>query len=76
MLQMWIDWTLYELLSNRAAYITLAPMKQGQALGGKSQALSINQGQVNHLEAEAEPEEPENLEEVPVEGEEGNEQQD
>jgi hypothetical protein len=51
-------------------------MKQGQALGGKSQALSINQGQVNHLEAEAEPEEPENLEEVPVEGEEGNEQQD
>jgi hypothetical protein len=53
---------------NRAAYTTPAPMKQGQALGGKSQALSVNRGQVNHMEAEVEPEEPENLEEVPVEG--------
>jgi hypothetical protein len=55
-------------------------MKQGQASGGKSQPLSINRGQVNHVEAEAEPGEPENPEEVPVEGEEaneeGNEQQD
>jgi hypothetical protein len=55
-------------------------MKQGQASGGKNQALSINRGQVNHVEVEAEPEEPENPEEVSVEGkkagEEGNEQQD
>jgi hypothetical protein len=53
-------------------------MKQGQALGGKSQALSANWGQVNHVEAEVEPSEPENPEEVSVEGEEasaeGNEQ--
>jgi hypothetical protein len=63
-----------------AAITTLAPMKQGHASGGKSQALSVNQGQVNHVEAEVDPEEPENPEEVPVEGEEakveGNEQQD
>jgi hypothetical protein len=55
-------------------------MKQGQASGGKSQALSINRGQVNHVEAETKFCEPENPEEVPVEGEEaseeGNEQQD
>jgi hypothetical protein len=55
-------------------------MKQGQASGGKSQALSVNQGQVNHVEAETEPEGPENPVEVPVEGEEAsedvNEQQD
>jgi hypothetical protein len=65
---------------NRATYTSPAPMKQGQASGGKSQPLSINRGQVNHVEAEAEPGEPENPEEVPVEGEEaneeGNEQQD
>ena len=65
---------------NRAAYTTLAPMKQGQASGGKSQALSINRGQVNHVEAETYPEEPKNPEEVSVDGEEaseeGNEQQD
>jgi hypothetical protein len=52
-------------------------MKQGQTSGGKSQ---VNRGQVNHVEAEAEPDEPEDPEEVPVEGEEageeGNEQQD
>jgi hypothetical protein len=29
---------------NRAAYTTPAPMKQGQALAGKSQPLSINRG--------------------------------
>jgi hypothetical protein len=29
---------------NRAAYTTLAPLKQGQASGGKSQPLSINRG--------------------------------
>jgi hypothetical protein len=62
------------------AYTTPAPMKQGQTSGGKSQPLSVNRGQVNHVEAEAEPGEPENPEEVPVEGEEageeGNEQQD
>jgi hypothetical protein len=55
-------------------------MKQGQASGGKSQPLSINRGQVNHVEAEAEPGEPKNPKEVPVEceeaDEEGNEQQD
>jgi hypothetical protein len=55
-------------------------MKQGQASGGKSQPLSVNRGQVNHVEAEAEPGEPENREEVLVEGEEvgeeGNEQPD
>jgi hypothetical protein len=54
-------------------------MKQGQASTGKSHRLSINPGQDNHVEAEAEPGEPENPEEVPVEGEEvgeeGNEQQ-
>jgi hypothetical protein len=55
---------------NRAAYTTPAPMKQGQASRGKSQPLSINRGQVNHVEAEAEPGEPENLEEVSVESEE------
>jgi hypothetical protein len=65
---------------NKAAYTTLAPMKQGQVSGGKCQALSVNQGQVNHVEAEAEPEGPKNQEEVPREAEEaneeGNEQQD
>jgi hypothetical protein len=29
---------------NRAAYTTSAPMKQGQASGGKSQALFVNRG--------------------------------
>jgi hypothetical protein len=52
-------------------------MKQGQASAGKSQPLSINRGQVNHVEAE---DEPENQEEMPIEGEEAaeevNEQQD
>jgi hypothetical protein len=65
---------------NRAAYTTRAMMKQGQASGGKSQALSVNRGKVNHVEAKAETGEPENPEEVPVEGEgaseEDNEQQD
>ena len=55
-------------------------MKQGQASGGKSQHLPVNRGQVNHVEAEAEPGERENSEEVSVEGEEAgeevNEQQD
>jgi hypothetical protein len=55
-------------------------MKQGQASEGKSQALSINRGQVNHVEVEVKPEEPANPKEVPAEGEEageeGNEQQD
>jgi hypothetical protein len=54
-------------------------MKQGQASIGKSQPLSVNRGQVNHAEVEAEPGEPENQEEMLVEGEEvgeeGNEQQ-
>jgi hypothetical protein len=54
---------------NRAAYTTLALMKQGQTSGGKSQPLSVNRGQVNHVEAEAEPGEPENLDEVSVDGE-------
>jgi hypothetical protein len=65
---------------NRAAYTTPAPMKQGQASAGKNQPLSVNQGQVNHAEVEAKPGEPENQEEVLVEGEEigeeGNEHQD
>jgi hypothetical protein len=55
-------------------------MKQGQTSGGKIQPLSVNRGQVNHVEAETEPGEPENPEDVPVEdeeaGEEVNEQQD
>jgi hypothetical protein len=55
------------------AYNTPAPMKQGQTSGGKSQPLSINRGQVNHVEAEAEPGEPKNPEEVPFEGEEAGE---
>jgi hypothetical protein len=54
-------------------------MKQGQASGGKSQPSSVNRGQVNHAEVEAEPGEPKN-QEVLVEDEEvreeGNEQQD
>jgi hypothetical protein len=49
-------------------------MKQGQASGGKSQPLFVNWGQVNHAEVEAEPGEPENQEEMPVEGEEAGEQ--
>jgi hypothetical protein len=65
---------------NRTAYTTPASMKQGQASGGKSQPLFVNRGQVNHAEVEAKPSEPENQEEVLVEGEEvgeeGNEQQD
>jgi hypothetical protein len=55
-------------------------MMQGQASRGKSQPLSVNRGQVNHMEAEAEPSEPENSEEMSVQdeeaGEEVNEQQD
>jgi hypothetical protein len=55
-------------------------MKQGQASAGKSQPLFVNRGQVNHAEVESEPCEPENQEEVLVEGEEvgekGNEQHD
>jgi hypothetical protein len=38
---------------NKAAHTTPAPMKQGQVSGGKSQALSDNQRQINHLEAKA-----------------------
>jgi hypothetical protein len=53
---------------NRAAYITPAPMKQGQALAGKSQPLSVNRGQANHAEVEAEPGELE-IQEVLVEDE-------
>jgi hypothetical protein len=79
MLQMWAGDHYAIYCPNMAALTTPALMKQGQASGGKSQALSVNQGQVNHVEAETEPEGPENLEEVPVEGEEtseeGNEQQ-
>jgi hypothetical protein len=59
--------------TNKVAYTTPALMKQGQILGGKSQALSVNSGQVNHMEAETEPGEPENLEEVPGEDEEASE---
>jgi hypothetical protein len=49
-------------------------MKQGQASGGKSQPLSINRGQLNHVEVEAEPGEPKNQEEMQVEGEEAGEE--
>jgi hypothetical protein len=41
---------------NKAAYTTVALMKDGQVSGGKSQALSINREQVNQVQAEAEPE--------------------
>jgi hypothetical protein len=51
-------------------------MKQGQASAGKSQPLSINRGQINHVEVEVEPGEPESQGEMLVEGEEGNKQQD
>jgi hypothetical protein len=61
---------------NRATYTTPAPMKQGQAPAGKSQPLSINRGQINHVEVEVEPGEPESQGEMLVEGEEGNKQQD
>ena len=65
---------------NMATYTTPAPMKQGQASVGKSQPLSVNRGQVNHAEVQAEPGELENQEEVLGEdeevGEEGNEQHD
>jgi hypothetical protein len=40
---------------NRAAYTTLAPMKQGQASAGKIQPQSVNQGQAHHAEVEVEP---------------------
>jgi hypothetical protein len=54
-------------------------MKQGQASAGKSQPLSVNRGQANHVEVEAELGELEIQEEVLVEdevvGEEVNEQQ-
>jgi hypothetical protein len=64
---------------NRAVYTTPAPMKQGQASAGKIQSLSVNRGQDNHAEVEAEPGELEVQEEVLVEdevvGEEVNEQQ-
>jgi hypothetical protein len=54
-------------------------MKQGQASTGKSRPLSVNRGQANHAEVEAEPGEAEIQEEVLVEdevvGEEVNEQQ-
>jgi hypothetical protein len=53
---------LFSSCPNKAAYTTPSTMKQGQVLGGKIQALSINQGQVNHVEVEAEPED---LEEWP-----------
>jgi hypothetical protein len=42
---------------NKAAYTTPSPMKQGQVSGGKRQALSVNCGQVNQVQGEAEPEE-------------------
>jgi hypothetical protein len=60
MLQVWIVWTLCQLLSQQGCLYYPAPMKQGQASGGKSQSLSINRGQVNHVEVEAKPDEPEN----------------
>ena len=51
-------------------------MIQGQALGGKSQALSVNRGQqtfssnqINHVEVEIAPEDPEDPEVVPEENE-------
>jgi hypothetical protein len=59
---------------NRDAYTTLAPMKHGQASGGKSQPLFVNRGQVNHVKVEAKPGEPENQEEMSVEGEEAGEE--
>ena len=65
MLQVWTGWTLCQLLSQQGCLYHSR---------GRSQALSVNRGQVNHVEAEAEPGEPENLEEVPVEGEEANEE--
>jgi hypothetical protein len=43
-------------------------MKQGQASVGKSQPLSVNRGQANHAEIEAEPGELE-IQEVLVEDE-------
>jgi hypothetical protein len=63
--------------ANKAACTTLALTKQCQASGGKSHPLSVNQGQknfscgqVNHIEAEADPEEPEDLEDMLGENEE------
>jgi hypothetical protein len=49
-------------------------MKQGRVSGGKSQTLSINRGQVNLAQAEVEPKEPKDQEEVPVENEEAREE--
>jgi hypothetical protein len=69
MLQVWIIGALCQLLSQQATYTTPAPIKQGQAWAGKSQPLSINRGQVNHIEVEDEPREAENQEEVLVEDE-------
>jgi hypothetical protein len=75
----WTIGTLCQLQSQQAAYTTPAPMKQRQASAGKSQPLSVNRGQANHAEVEAELVELEIQEEVLVEnevvGEEVNEQQ-
>jgi hypothetical protein len=71
---MWTVWILCQLLPNKAAYTTLAPMKQGQASGGRSQALPGNRMQVNQVQVEVEPEEPKEQEEVPVESEEAHEE--
>jgi hypothetical protein len=49
-------------------------MKQGQASGGRSQALPGNRRQVNQVQVEVEPEEPKEQEEVPVESEEAHEE--
>jgi hypothetical protein len=49
-------------------------MKQGQASGGKIQALSVNCGQVNQVQVEIKPEEPKDQEEVLVENEEAHEE--
>jgi hypothetical protein len=76
---MWTTGTLRQLLSQQGCLHYTAPMKQGQASAGKSQPLSVNRGQANHAEVEAEHGELETQEEVLVEdevvGEEVNEQQ-
>jgi hypothetical protein len=46
----------------------------GSGLRRQQSALIRQPGQVNHVEVEAEPGEPENQEEVPVEGEEAGEE--
>jgi hypothetical protein len=77
---MWTGQSLCQLLSQQGCLYHSSFDEARSGLRSKSRTLSVNRGQVNHVEAETEPKGPKNPEEVSVEGEEaseeGNEQQD